>query len=191
MENTMKKLIIIILTVLFTASAQADSHIEIKGFKLDMTKKEAKANMKAVEIKSKWLNAKLIPHHYMTLAGIDVPTPKLWYDKENKADGKPVREIAWTFCYDNKDWCQMQGDQHSPTTFALVVEALKTKYPLECTTSTLQNGFGATFEDRTCYYQKGDIVLRTMRYETTNLGQNGTIRIYRDNGQTKYKTDDL
>jgi hypothetical protein len=120
-----------------------------------------------------------------------VETPKIWYDKKNKAGGKPVIEIAWSFCYDNKDWCQMQGDQHSPMTFALVVEALKTKYPLECTTSTLQNGFGATFEDRICYYREGDMVLRTNRYATTNLGQNGTIRIYRDNGQTKYKTGDL
>ena len=186
----MKKLIIM-TAILIGLSVPAVAEIEIKGFKLDMTKKEAKAKIKAVRIKSKWLNAKLIPHHYMTLAGLDVSTPKIWYDKKNKAEGKPVREIAWTFCYDGKDWCQMQGDQHSPTTFALVVEALKKKYPLKCDTQTVQNGFGATFEDRSCFYINDGIVLRTMRYETTNLGQNGTIRIYKDSGETKYKTDDL
>jgi hypothetical protein len=191
MERTMKKLIIM-TAILVGLSVPALAEIEIKGFKLDMTKKEAKSNLKAVRIKSKWLNAKLIPHYYMTLAGIDVETPRLWYDKKNKAEGKPVVELAWSFCYSGNEYCQMQGAQHSPTTFALVVEALKTKYPLECTTSTLQNGFGATFEDRTCYYREGDIVLRTNRYENRNLsGQAGSIRIYRDNGDTEYKTDDL
>src|SRR6056300_812680 len=191
MENTMKKLIIM-TAILIGLSVPAVAEIEIKGFKLDMTKKEAKANWKDKRIKSKWLNAKLIPHHYMTLAGIDVSKPTIWYDKKNKPYGKHVIELAWTFCYSGNEFCQMQGDQHSPTTFALVVEALKSKYPLECTTSTLQNGFGATFEDRTCYYRNSDIVLRTNRYENRNLsGQAGSIRIYRDNGDTEYKTDDL
>src|SRR5210317_102509 len=128
MERTMKKLIIM-TAILVGLSVPALAEIEIKGFKLDMTKKEAKSNLKAVRIKSKWLNAKLIPHYYMTLAGIDVETPRLWYDKKNKAEGKPVVELAWSFCYSGNEYCQMQGAQHSPTTFALVVEALKTKYP--------------------------------------------------------------
>ena len=66
----------VILGVLIT-SAQANNHIEIKGFKLDMTKKEAKANWKDIRIKSKWLQNVLIPNYYMTLAGIDVPKPYL------------------------------------------------------------------------------------------------------------------
>jgi len=185
----------VILGVLIT-SAQANNHIEIKGFKLDMTKKEAKANWKDIRIKSKWLQNVLIPNYYMTLAGIDVPKPYLSYDKKNKAEGKPVYYIAWEFCYkSNMDvGCSQQGDRHSPTSFALIVEALKTKYPLECYNTTLQNSFGATFEDRTCTYTHNGITIKTQRYDPNGgviSSQRGTMRIYRDNGQTKYKTDDL
>ena len=184
----MKKLIIM-TAILIGLSVPAVAEIEIKGFKLDMTKKEAKANWKDVRIKSKWLNAKLIPHHYMTLAGIDVSKPTIWYDKKNKADGKPVIELAWTFCYSGNEFCQMQGDQHSPTTFALIVEALKTKYPLECTTSTLQNGFGAKYEDRLCMYESNGVTLKTERFD--NDLTEGRISIYIDDGRELVKTDDL
>ena len=178
----------VILGVLIT-SAQANNHIEIKGFKLDMTKKEAKANWKDVRIKSKWLNAKLIPWHYMTLAGIPVSKPTLWYDKKNKAEGKPVIEMAWFFCYDNGDACQMQGDQHSQVTFATIVEALKTKYPLECTNTTLQNGFGAKYEDRLCIYKNNGVILKTERFDNDLTG--GRISIYIDHGKELVKIDDL
>ena len=179
----------VILGVLIT-SAQANNHIEIKGFKLDMTKKEAKANWKDIRIKSKWLNAKLIPWHYMTLAGIPVSKPTLWYDKKNKAEGKPVIEMAWFFCYDDGDACQMQGDKgHNATTFATIVEALKTKYPLECTNTTLQNGFGAKYEDRLCIYKNNGVILKTERFE--NDLTRGRISIYIDHGKELVKTDDL
>ena len=187
MEKTMKKLIIM-TAILIGLSVPAVAEIEIKGFKLDMTKKEAKANWKEVRIKSKWMNAKLIPHHYMTLAGIPVPKPIIWYDKKSKA--KPVTEMAWFFCYDDGDACQMQGDKgHSATTFSTIVEALKTKYPLECTTSTLQNGFGAKYEDRLCMYESNGVTLKTERYEDDLTG--GRISIYIDDGRELVKTDDL
>ena len=186
MENKMKKLIIM-TAILIGLSVPAVAEIEIKGFKLDMTKKEAKANWKDIRIKSKWLNAKLIPHHYMTLAGISVPKPILWYDKKSK--GEPVKEMAWFFCYDKSDWCQMQGDQHSPITFTTIVEALKKKYPLECTTSTLQNGFGAKYEDRLCMYESNGVTLKTERFD--NDLTEGRISIYIDDGRELVKTDDL
>jgi len=180
-------------SLLIGASNMAKAQdIEIKGFKLGMTKKEAKANVKNVRIKSKWLNAKLIPHYYMTLAGVHTETPRLFYDKKNKAEGKPVLELAWTFCYSGNEFCKMQGDQHTPTTFAVVVEALKTKYPLECRTSTLQNGFGATFEQRICSYKKNGVVLETTRYDHSGLMEEmGIIRMFADTGESKVKLDDL
>ena len=181
---------VISTALLMGASNMAKAQdIEIKGFKIGMSKAEAKSNWKEVRIKSKWLNAKLIPHHYMTLAGIPVSKPLLWYNK--KAEGKPVEEMAWMFCYDENDGaCQMQGDKgHNTTTFATIVEALKTKFDLKCTTRELQNAFGAKFEDRTCIYKNNGYILKTERYEDDTTG--GRISIYKDNGKKIVKTDDL
>jgi len=195
MEKTMKKLIIM-TAILIGLSVPAVAEIEIKGFKLDMTKKEAKANWKEIRIKSKWIQNILIPNYYMTLAGIDVSKPYLYFDKKNKSEGKPLYYIAWEFCYkpNLEMGCSEQGSRHTPTSFALIVEALKTKYPMECMESTLQNGFGATFQDRTCIYTHNGITLKTQRYDPRQsllASQRGTIRIYRDNGETVYETNDL
>jgi hypothetical protein len=190
----MKKLIIM-TAILIGLSVPAVAEIEIKGFKLDMTKKEAKANWKNVRIKSKWIQNLLIPNYYMTLAGKDSPKPTMWFDKENKAEGKPLKEIAWFFCYkSNVDYgCDMQGDRHTPVSFNKIIEALKTKYPLECTDHELQNGFGAKFIDRVCMYKQGDITLMTKTYANPSVfaQEQGSIRIFRGEYYKPVETNDL
>ena len=188
MENKMKKLIIM-TAILIGLSVPAVAEIEIKGFKLEMTKKEAKQTLKAVKIKSKWLNAKLIPHHYMTLAGVNTPTPTIWYDKKNKADGKPVVEIAWIFCYDAEEFgCAMQGSTINPTAFAVITDALKSKYAMTCDEHEVQNGFGAKFTDRTCIYENNGVILKTERY--TDSLKESRISIYKK-GTSKINKDDI
>ena len=188
MEETMKKLIIITAIVFgLMAPAVADNHIEIKGFKLEMTKKEAKKNWKSHRIKSKWMNAKLIPHYYMTLAGVNVPKPTIWY--EDSKD-KQVSELAWIFCYDAEDFgCAMQGSTINPTAFAGIVDALRSKYDMTCDEHEVQNGFGAKFSDRTCIFENNGVILKTQRY--TDSLKESRISIYTKDNQKKIKKDDI
>ena len=185
MEYTMKKLIIM-TAILVGLMAPATAEIEIKGFKLEMDKKEAKKTWKSHRIKSKWLNAKLIPHYYMTLAGIDVSKPTIWYD-DSKA--KQVEELAWFFCYDAEDFgCAMQGGTITPVAFAVIVDALKNKYDMTCDEHEVQNGFGAKFTDRTCVYENNGVILKTERY--TDSLKESRISIYKK-GTSKINKDDI
>ena len=185
MEYTMKKLIIM-TAILVGLMAPATAEIEIKGFKLEMDKKEAKKTWKTHRIKSKWLNAKLIPHYYMTLAGIDVSKPTIWYD-DSKA--KQIEELAWFFCYDSEDFgCAMQGGTITPVAFAVIVDALKNKYDMTCDEHEVQNGFGAKFTDRTCVHEHKGVILKTERY-TDSLKQS-RISIY-SKGTSKINKDDI
>ena len=169
----------IILGLLITISTAKADTINIKGLEIGMSKKDIKKQIKEIRIKSKWLNAKLIPHYYMTLAGVESSLPRVWYDKD-----KNVQQLAWFFCYDNHTsegsyGCQMQGDQHSPKSFKIVADALLNKFDMECTTETLQNPFGATQEDRTCYYHDDfGNTISTERFEDEKGFTQGRISIY-------------
>jgi hypothetical protein len=97
----------------------------------------------------------------MTLAGYDVPKPTIWYDAQGN-----VGELAWFICYDSDiGGCNMQGDAgHSPSTFNAIADAIQSKYDMTCEYETLQNGFGAQFQNEFCEYEHNGITLRTQTY---------------------------
>ena len=167
----MKKLLILLLLV---PSLSLAEKINIKGFELGMSKIEVKKNINEIGIKSKWLNAKLWNHKYMTLAGIDTSLPKIWYNED-----KNVKELAWFICYNDDEGCAMQGDAgHTPVSFNIINLALIKKFNMICKDYELQNGFGAKFTNSKCYYHdKHEGTLETNRFESGDL-KTGTIRIY-------------
>ena len=155
----MKKILIALMMMSLSTGAIAEP-ISIKGLEIGMDKKEAKKQIKEIRIKSKWMNAKLFKHYYMTLAGLNVTLPKIWYDEDKK-----IEEMAWFICYSG-DGCAMQGDAgHSPNSFKIIADAIVKKFDMECGTETLQNAFGATYENRVCYYHDGHgTTIKTERY---------------------------
>ena len=176
----MKKfLTIVVLTIFWCVSAQAKV-IELKGFKLGITKKEFKQLWKTHRVKVRQNIASLvIPHYTMTLAGVNVDKPTVWYD------GKQIDTIQFRFYYD------VDGVQPIPcssidacdkliqpaSNFVRVVEAIKQKYPgFKCTETDLMNQLGAKFKNRKCIYHHGDgVSISTIRYR--NNDEWGTITI--------------
>jgi hypothetical protein len=72
----MKKLLGIIVLSLFFFDVSMANEVELKGFKLGMTKKEFKKNWKKHRVKVRQSIASLIlPHYTVTLAGVNVDKP--------------------------------------------------------------------------------------------------------------------
>jgi len=196
-----KKLLgIVVIVLLLTPLAKANE-VSLKDFKLGMTKKEFKKNWKSKRVKvHQALTSLIIPHYTVTLAGVNVDKPVVWWlDKK-------VETIQFRFFY------QLDAVQPIPcsdvescnkliqpaTNFVRVVEAIKQKYPgFKCTETELMNKMGATWTNRKCIYHSGDgVSISTIRYR--NNDEWGTITIlptanYKEGQQqdTKSFSDDL
>jgi len=176
----MKKfLTIVVLTIFWCVSAQAKV-IELKGFKLGMTKKEFKQLWKTHRVKVRQNIASLvIPHYTMTLAGVNVDKPTVWYN------AKQIDTIQFRFYYDVDDVQPIPCSSidacdkliQPASNFVRVVEAIKQKYPgFKCTETDLMNQLGAKFKNRKCIYHHGDgVSISTIRYR--NNDEWGTITI--------------
>ena len=179
----MKKVFIILVFILFSSTFNnvANSQtVELKDFKLGMTKKEFKKNWKKHRVKvHQNLSSLLIPHYTITLAGVNVDKPVIWWlDKK-------VDTIQFRFYYDVDDVKPIPCSEVAscdkliqPTSnFVRVVEAIKKKYPgFKCTETDLMNKMGAEFKNRRCIYHHGDgISISTIRYRDND--EWGTITI--------------
>ena len=164
-EKTMKKLIII-LTLLFTASAQADSHIVLKDWQLGLDKKQIKQvkkdnkicgkgkfSLKATKGKGCGITRPLLTG-LMTMANEFVYMPKITY-----TDGK-VSAIFWMFEHDG-------GSEIMPSfRWDHFVGAFKNKYgsALKCEEHTTETRIGASYNDVKCFMQVGDQILQIDKY---------------------------
>ena len=176
----MKKLLgILVLGLLLSSVAIADQ-IELKGFKLGMTKKEFKKTWKSQREKyHQSLTNLIIPHYTTTLAGAHVDKPEIWWlDKKTNT-------VQFRFFYNvdavkpipcsSVDACNKIIQPAS--NFVRVVEAIKQKYPgFKCTETDLMNKLGAEWKNRRCIYHHGDgVSISTIRYR--NNKEWGTITI--------------
>ncbi len=154
--------------------------ISLKGFKLGMTKKEFKKNWKSKRVKlHQALTSFIIPHYTVTLAGVNVDKPIIWWlDKK-------VDTIQFRFFYQLdavkplpcSDVESCNSVIQPAANFVRVVEAIKQKYPgFKCTETELMNKMGATFMNRKCIYHHGDgVSISTIRYRNNDWW--GTITI--------------
>ena len=176
----MKKFLVIISLAIFLGTSSFAAEVELKGFKLGMTKKEFKQLWKTHRVKVRQNIASLvIPHYTMTLAGVNVDKPTVWYD------AKQIDTIQFRFYYDvdavqpipcsGIDACDKLIQPTS--NFVRVVEAIKQKYPgFKCTETDLMNQMGAKFKNRKCIYHHGNgVSISTIRYR--NNDEWGTITI--------------
>jgi len=169
MEKTMKKLIII-LTVLFTASAQADSQIVLKDWQLGLDKKQIQQVMKDNKLcgKGKFsfvntgrnkcgLIVKSLLTGQMTIANEYVDLPKVDYK-----DGKSSA-IFWIFRH--------EGSHDLMPTFNWnkFKTAFLKKYGTDivCEEHITTTRIGAEYQDETCTIEKGDQVLIIDKYGTS------------------------
>ena len=179
----MKKVFIILVFILFSSpfnNVANSQTVELKDFKLGMTKKEFKKNWKKHRVKVRQnLTSLLIPHYTITLAGVNVDKPRIWWlDKK-------VDTIQFRFYYDVDDVRPVPCSDIAscdkliqPTSnFVRVVEAIKKKYPgFKCTETDLMNKMGAEFKNRRCIYHHGDgVSISTIRYRDND--EWGTITI--------------
>ena len=176
----MKKFLVTAIVFLLLAPFANSEEISLKGFKLGMTKKEFKKNWKSKRVKvHQALTSLIIPHYTVTLAGVNVDKPTIWYlDKK-------IETIQFRFFY------QLDAVKPIPCSdvescnkviqpaanFVRVVEAIKQKYPgFKCTESELMNKMGATWTNRKCIYHHGDgVSISTIRYRDND--EWGTITI--------------
>ena len=177
----MKKIFLVLLFVLISFSNVAKSQtVELKDFQLGMTKKEFKKNWKKHRVKVRQSVASLlIPHYTVTLAGVNVDKPVIWWlDKK-------VDTIQFRFYYNIGDVQPIPCSEiavcdkliQPAANFVRVVEAIKQKYPgFKCTETELMNKMGATWTNRKCIYHHGDgVSISTIRYR--NNDEWGTITI--------------
>jgi hypothetical protein len=176
----MKKLLGIIVLSLFFFDVSMANEVELKGFKLGMTKKEFKKNWKKHRVKVRQSIASLIlPHYTVTLAGVNVDKPEIWWlDKK-------VDTIKFRFYYNVDDVQPIPCSEvaacpqliQPASNFVRVVEAIKQKYPgFKCTETDLMNRLGAEWKNRRCIYHHGDgVSISTIRYR--NNDEWGTITI--------------
>ena len=76
----MKKMLSILALVLLICNVAMANQVELKGFKLGLTKKEFKKVWKSQRAKyHQSLASLLIPHYTTTLAGVTVDKPDVWY----------------------------------------------------------------------------------------------------------------
>ena len=87
----MKKIFLVLLFFLISFSNVAKSQtVELKDFQLGMTKKEFKKNWKKHRVKVRQSVASLlIPHYTVTLAGVNVDKPVIWW-LDKKVDTSTV-----------------------------------------------------------------------------------------------------
>ena len=191
----MKKLLgILVLGLLLSSVAIADQ-IELKGFKLGMTKKEFKKTWKSQRVKyHQNLASFIIPLYTTTLAGVNVDKPTVWWSK------KPAKivTIRFEFYYNISAPFMPCSDIDScnhviqpASNFVRVVEAIKNKYPgFECTESDLMNKMGAEWKNRKCIYHHGDgVSISTIRYR--NNKEWGTITILPTNNYLEGKKESI
>ena len=177
----MKKIFLVLLFFLISFSNVAKSQtVELKDFQLGMTKKEFKKNWKKHRVKVRQSVASLlIPHYTITLAGVNVDKPVIWWlDKK-------VDTIQFRFYYNIGDVQPIPCGEiaacdkliQPAANFVRVVEAIKKKYPgFKCTETELMNKMGATWTNRKCIYHHGDgVSISTIRYR--NNDEWGTITI--------------
>ena len=176
----MKKLLSILVLSLLLIPVAIANQIELKGFKLGMTKKEFKKTWKSQRLKTRQsLTDLIIPHYVTTLAGVEVDKPVVWW-LDKKTD-----TIQFRFFY-NLDSVQpipcssIEACNYliqPASNFVRVVEAIKQKYPgFKCTETDLMNKFGAEWKNRRCIYHHGDgVSISTVRYR--NNEEWGTITI--------------
>ena len=177
----MKKIFLVLLFFLISFSNVAKSQtVELKDFQLGMTKKEFKKNWKKHRVKVRQSVASLlIPHYTVTLAGVNVDKPVIWWlDKK-------VDTIQFRFYYNIGDVQPIPCSEiaacdkliQPAANFVRVVEAIKQKYPgFKCTETELMNKMGATWTNRKCIYHHGDgVSISTIRYR--NNDEWGTITI--------------
>ena len=176
----MKKLLWIVVLGLLLSSVAIADQIELKGFKLGMTKKEFKKTWKSQREKYlQSLTNLIIPHYTTTLAGVHVDKPEIWWlDKKTNT-------VQFRFFYNvdavkpipcsSVDACNKIIQPAS--NFVRVVEAIKQKYPgFKCTETDLMNKLGAKWKNRRCIYHHGDgVSISTIRYR--NIEEWGTITI--------------
>lgn len=176
----MKKLIIILL---FSSLLNSFAHakiVELKGFKLGMTKKEFKETWKSQRLKARQsLTNLIIPHYVTTLAGVQVDKPVIWWLN------KKTDTIQFRFFYNldavkpipcsSIEACNYLIQPAS--NFVRVVEAIKQKFPgFKCTETDLMNKLGAKWKNRRCIYHHEDgISISTIRYRDND--EWGTITI--------------
>ena len=177
----MKKILSIIIISLLLSSVAMANQVELKGFKLGMSKKEFKKTWKSQKLKTRQsLINLIIPLHYVTtLAGVEVDKPVVWW-LDKKTD-----TIQFRFFYNldsvkpipcsNIEACNYLIQPAS--NFVRVVEAIKQKYPgFKCTETDLMNKLGAEWKNRRCIYHHGDgVSISTVRYR--NNEEWGTITI--------------
>jgi len=177
-----KFVLIIIIGFLFNTFANVanSSIVELKGFKLGMTKKEFKKNWKSKRVKvHQNLSSVLLPHYTVTLAGVNVDKPTIWWlDKK-------VDTIQFRFFYNvdavkpipcsSIDACNKLIQPAA--NFVRVVEAIKKKFPgFKCSETELMNKMGAKWINRKCIYHHGDgVSISTIRYRDND--EWGTITI--------------
>ena len=176
----MKKLLGIMVLGLLLSSVAMANQVELKGFKLGLTKKEFKKTWKSKRVKAHQnLTSLLLPHYVTTLAGVQVDKPTIrWLDKK-------IGTIQFRFFYNldsvkpipcsSIEACNKLIQPAS--NFVRVVEAIKKKYPgFKCTEIDLMNKLGAEWKNRRCIYHHGDgVSISTVRYR--NNEEWGTITI--------------
>jgi hypothetical protein len=176
----MKKILSIIIISLLLSSVAMANQVELKGFKLGMSKKEFKKTWKSKRVKARQsLTNLIIPHYVITLAGVQVDKPVIWW-LDKKTD-----TVQFRFFY-NLDSVKpipcssIEGCNkliQPASNFVRVVEAIKQKYPgFKCTETDLMNKLGAEWKNRRCIYHHGDgVSISTVRYR--NNEEWGTITI--------------
>jgi len=176
----MKKILGIVVLGLLLSSVAMANEVELKGFKLGLSKKEFKKIWKSKRIKARQsLTNLIIPHYVTTLAGVQVDKPVIWWL------GKKTDTVQFRFFY-NLDSVKpipcssIEGCNkliQPASNFVRVVEAIKQKYPgFKCTETDLMNKLGAEWKNRRCIYHHGDgVSISTVRYR--NNEEWGTITI--------------
>ena len=176
----MKKILAILIFSILLGTVAFAAEVELKGFKLGLTKKEFDQNWKSQRVKfHQNLASVLIPHYTTTLAGVNVDKPTVWYN------GEKINTIQFRFFYNVNDVKPIPCSEISSCTkviqpasnFVRVVEAIKQKYPgFKCTETDLMNKFGAEWKNRRCIYHNGDgVSISTIRYRDND--EWGTITI--------------
>lgn len=157
--------------------------VELKGFKLGMTKKEFKKTWKSQRKKyHQNLSSFIIPHYTTTLAGVSVDKPTIWWSKEKP---KKIDTIQFRFFYNASSVYPIPCSDvdacpniiQPASNFVRVVEAIKKKYPgFKCKETDLMNKLGAKWKNRRCIYHHGNgTSISTIRYR--NNDERGTITI--------------
>ena len=175
-KNKMTKIFGILIFALLISSFTTkvfSKTVELKGFKLGMTKKEFKKTWKS----QRKLHSAF--HYITTLAGVKVDKPKVDWTKKPKQ----TYAIQFQFYYSISATFLCTDEASCPniiqpaSNFVRVVEAIKRKYPgFECSETNLMNKMGAEFINRECIYNHGDgVSISTNRYHGNE--QMGTITI--------------